>query len=336
MMRRSIRSGSALLPAFAILLVLAGCTRTLPPAPVVEGVRAMGSPSPGGSVPSRPTLRTVVVGKGETLYSIARRHRIPLRELIQVNRIRAPYAVAPGRRLKLPVPRRHLVRSGDTVYGISRRYRVDMTALARINGLGPPYRITPGQKLRLPGAGGGARTTRVANRTTARPPLPGRKPVRVPGKRSEPAPPRTSAKFAWPLRGPILVKFGPRGGGVHNDGINIAARAGTPVRATEDGIVAYAGNELRGFGNLLLIRHGGNWMSAYAHSRDILVRRGDRVKRGQTIARVGSTGNVTRPQLHFELRKGDEAVNPARHLTRAALGRRATSVASRAGRRGPE
>ena len=326
MMRQSTRSGSTLFLAFVILLVLAGCTRALPPAPVVEGARAMSSPSATGSVPSRSTLRTVVVRKGDSLYSIARRHRIPLRELIEVNRIRAPYAVAPGRRLKLPVPRRHTVRSGDTVYGISRRYGVDMMALARINGLPPPYRITPGRALRIPGAGGVRRRARVAADTTAKqPPPPGRKRARGPGKRSRRPPPhpppllarpppRISGKFAWPLRGRILVKFGPRGGGVHNDGINIAARAGTPVRAAEDGIVAYAGNELRGFGNLLLIRHAGNWMSAYAHSRVVLVRRGDRVKRGQTIARVGSTGNVTRPQLHFELRKGDEAVNPARHL----------------------
>jgi murein DD-endopeptidase MepM/ murein hydrolase activator NlpD len=333
MMPQSTQSASTLLPGFAIVLVLAGCARVLPPAPVVEGARAASSPSAAGAVASRSKLRTVVVERGETLYSIARRHRIPLRELIEINRIRAPYAVAPGRRLTLPAPRRHTVRTGETVYGISRLYGVDMTTLARINGLPPPYRITPGQALRLPVAGGIRRKVRVAARTTARstarstarpPPPPGRKPARATAKRSQrPAPrppslvappPRTSAKFAWPLRGRILVKFGPRGGGVHNDGINIAGRAGAPVRAAENGIVAYAGNELRGFGNLLLIRHADNWMTAYAHSQVILVRRGDRVKRGQTIARVGSTGNVTRPQLHFEIRKGDEAVNPTRHL----------------------
>lgn len=335
-------SAPALAGAFAILLVVAGCTRALPPAPVMEGGRASASPPVRQALPPpsrtrKGTPRVVVVRQGESLYSIARRHNIPLRELIEVNRIRAPFAIAPGRRLVLPTPRRHVVRAGDTVYSVSRRYGVDMTALVRINDIPPPYRITVGQALRLPGPG---TVRRKVQRAAAEPPeppgpAPGRKPAKALERRSEQPPPRTAAMFAWPLRGRILIGFGPRGGGLHNDGINIAAPAGTPVRAAESGIVAYAGNELRGFGNLLLIRHAGNWMTAYAHSRVLLVRRGDRVRRGQTIARVGSTGNVSRPQLHFEIRKGDEAVNPTRLLVGAAMGRRATSIASQAGRRGP-
>ena len=343
------RSAPALAGAFAILLVVAGCTRALPPAPVMEGGRASASPPVRQALPppsrtGKGTPRMVVVRQGESLYSIARRHNVPLRELIEINRIRAPFAIAPGRRLVLPTPRRHVVRAGDTVYSVSRRYGVDMTALVRINDIPPPYRITVGQALRLPGTGTVRRKLRPA--AAGKPgPAPGREPTPVPGRRLTPPPPRppafpvppprTAAMFAWPLRGRILIGFGPRGGGLHNDGINIAAPAGTPVRAAESGIVAYAGNELRGFGNLLLIRHAGNWMTAYAHSRVLLVRRGDRVRRGQTIARVGSTGNVSRPQLHFEIRKGDEAVNPTRLLVGAAMGRRATSIASRAGRRGP-
>ena len=333
------RTAPALAGAFAIVLMVAGCTRALPPAPVMEGARAAASPPLRQAAPPRPrtrpgTPRIVVVGEGDSLYSIARRHAVPLRELIEVNRIRAPFAIAPGRRLVLPTPRRHVVRAGDTVYGVSRRYGVDMTALVRINDIPPPYRITVGQALRLPGPG---TARRKVQRAAAEPPGPaqGRKPAKAPGRRSEQPPPRTAAMFAWPLRGRILVGFGPRGGGLHNDGINIAARAGTPVRAAGAGIVAYAGNELRGFGNLLLIRHAGNWMTAYAHSRVLLVRRGDRVRRGQTIARVGSTGNVTRPQLHFEIRKGDEAVNPTRFLVRVPPRGRATSAVVRAGRRGP-
>ena len=334
-------SRPALAGAFAIVLVVAGCTRALPPAPVMQGARASASPPVRQAAPPRSrtrpgTPRIVVVKQGDSLYSIARRHSIPLRELIEVNRIRAPFAIAPGRRLVLPTPRRHVVRAGDTVYGVSRRYGVAMTELVRINDIPPPYRITVGQALRLPGPGTVRRKVRPA---AAGPPAPapGRR-FRRPAARppASPAlPPRTAAMFAWPLRGRILVGFGPRGGGLHNDGINIAARAGTPVRAAASGIVAYAGNELRGFGNLLLIRHAGNWMTAYAHGRVLLVRRGDRVRRGQTIARVGSTGNVSRPQLHFEIRKGDEAVNPTRHMARAAPRRRVTSVAVRAGRRGP-
>lgn len=129
------------------------------------------------------------------------------------------------------------------------------------------------------------------------------------GSVGEPAP-RSSGKFFWPVNGKVISPFGPKEGGQHNDGINIAAPLGTPVRAAENGVVVYAGNELRGFGNLLLIRHADGWVSAYAHCDTLLVKRGAQVKRGQVIARVGQTGNVDSPQLHFELRKDAQAVDP--------------------------
>ena len=128
------------------------------------------------------------------------------------------------------------------------------------------------------------------------------------------SPALSGGKFLWPVNGKIVSRFGAKDGGLHNDGLNIAAPQGTPVRAAENGVVAYAGNELRGFGNLLLIRHADGWMSAYAHNDALLVQRGDRVARGQTIARVGRTGNVATPQLHFELRRGAGPVDPLPHL----------------------
>jgi murein DD-endopeptidase MepM/ murein hydrolase activator NlpD len=123
-----------------------------------------------------------------------------------------------------------------------------------------------------------------------------------------------TGKFLWPVNGKIVSPFGPKDGGLHNDGINIAAPLGTPIHASDNGVVVYAGNELRGFGNLLLVRHADGWVSAYAHCDALLVKRGDNVKRGQVIARVGQSGNVTSPQLHFELRKGAEAVDPLPQL----------------------
>lgn len=129
-------------------------------------------------------------------------------------------------------------------------------------------------------------------------------------------PPAThgTGKFLWPVNGKIVSAFGAKDGGQHNDGINIAAPLGTPVHAADAGVVVYAGNELRGFGNLLLVRHADGWVSAYAHCDALLVKRGENVKRGQVIARVGQSGNVTAPQLHFELRKGAEAVDPLGQL----------------------
>jgi murein DD-endopeptidase MepM/ murein hydrolase activator NlpD len=126
-----------------------------------------------------------------------------------------------------------------------------------------------------------------------------------------PPPPGSRRGFIWPVKGEVIAEFGTTGKGQHNDGINIAVPRGTPVLAADDGVVAYAGNELRGFGNLLLIKHADGWMSAYAHNEVLLVKRGDLVKRGQRIAKVGDSGGVSRPQLHFELRQGTRAVDPA-------------------------
>src|SRR6185369_5258016 len=123
-----------------------------------------------------------------------------------------------------------------------------------------------------------------------------------------------TGKFLWPVNGKIISPFGPKDGGLHNDGINIAAPLGTPVHAADSGVVVYAGNELRGFGNLLLVRHADGWVSAYAHCDALLVKRGDQVKRGQVIARVGQTGAVRTPQLHFEVRRGTRPVNPNEFL----------------------
>jgi murein DD-endopeptidase MepM/ murein hydrolase activator NlpD len=123
--------------------------------------------------------------------------------------------------------------------------------------------------------------------------------------------------FRWPVRGRVIAAFGPKPNGVQNDGINLAVPEGTPIKAAEDGVVAYAGSELKGYGNLVLVRHSNGFVTAYAHASDVLVKRGETVKRGQVIAHAGQTGNVTSPQLHFEIRKGATPVDPAQYLSGA-------------------
>jgi murein DD-endopeptidase MepM/ murein hydrolase activator NlpD len=141
---------------------------------------------------------------------------------------------------------------------------------------------------------------------------PQQQPVR---KASLPQPqPLTGNEFRWPARGRIISGFGARPDGKHNDGINIAVPLGTSVKAVENGVVAYAGSELEGYGNLVLIRHADDWVSAYAHNDEILVKRGDGVRRGQIIAKAGKSGTVSQPQVHFELRKGSQPVDPLDHL----------------------
>lgn len=280
----------------------------------------------------------ILVRRGDSLYTLARGHGVALRGLIQANKLKPPYVIYPGQLLKLPVSRYHVVAKGQTVYQISRRYDVDMGALVRINQIDPPYRVVSGQRLRLPeinvsnidrtGRSAGTRSGAKSRRVSGPPRLVsrGRSSARSsrsrwskPGPASVRKPPaRTGRKFLWPVRGKVIEAFGARAGGLHNDGINIAARKGASIRAAENGVVAYTGNQLQGFGNLVLVKHAGGWMSAYAHSSVILVKRGELVRRGQVIARVGRTGNVRRPQLHFELRRGERAVNPKYHLVRIA------------------
>lgn len=130
---------------------------------------------------------------------------------------------------------------------------------------------------------------------------------------NDPLPARED-KFVWPVRGRLLSEFGTKEGGLVNDGINIAASDGTEIAAAADGVVAYAGDKLKGFGNLLLVRHAGGWVTAYAHNSELMVKKGDRVTAGQVVAKAGQTGSVNRPQLHFEVRKDGRALNPLRYL----------------------
>ena len=275
-----------------------------------------------------PTSGIVDVAPGDTVYSIARRYGVAMRDVIDANRLKAPFVLEIGQSLRLPPPRLYVVSPGDTIFSISQRFGVDMRTLVSMNGLAAPYQVTAGQALKMPVRGAAKPTARAStgggNRlnTIAAIPLPAPRPSAVGSTTQRPSsqrpaiqpPKRGGKRFLWPVRGRIISNFGPRAGGLHNDGINIAAPKGTPIRAAENGVVAYAGKELRGFGNLLLIKHASGWTTAYAHADKLLVRRGDRVKRGQTIATIGSSGGVGRPQLHFELRQGSRALDPRREL----------------------
>ncbi len=331
--------------AAALLLsaaLLSGCTYEL----WGRGPGVGGNWSPGGGTSADrgrehapiPGDGLVRVRKGDTVYGIARRYGVSMRAIIRINGLEPPYTLEIGRRLKLPERRVHVVKEGDTVYGISRQYGVDMNALARANDLGPPYIIEPGERLVIPGgrnvaaAGDERRRQQDDDREVAGVPTPRHKPAapadatRVATTEPEPRdrpeavpdpPARSGGRFAWPVNGKVLSDYGPKEEGRHNDGINIAANTGDPVKAAGNGVVVYAGNELRGFGNLLLVKHDGGWITAYAHNSELLVKRGDKVSRGQTIARAGHTGNVSKAQVHFEIRKGTNAVDPGRFLAQA-------------------
>jgi murein DD-endopeptidase MepM/ murein hydrolase activator NlpD len=285
----------------------------------------------------------VKVGRGDTVFALSRRHKVPMQAIIEANNLKAPFVLRIGQRIVLPRGRTHIVQKGDTLSEIADRYSVDTYQVAQINGLRPPFVIHIGQPLTLPGSGtSGVKTVSVSPNSTltsrskkavksapqpapawSSPPKPAStvtanksasipKPVRVPTP-----PAKSGSGFIWPVKGKVISNFGAKPKGLKNDGVNIRAKRGTPVFAAENGVVAYAGNELRGFGNLLLIKHSGGWITAYAHNERLLVKRGQRLKRGQKIATVGSSGNVTSPQLHFEIRKGKTPRDPRRYLGKA-------------------
>ena len=292
--------------------MIAACARTTPAPLENKGVAGF-QPAQRGAPAASDTLNgaaEVVVRNGDTVWGIARRTGVPVRTIISANSLRAPFTLRPGQRLKVPSARRHVVQRGDTIYGISRRYGVDMASLVQLNRLKRPYTIKPNQELSLPAT---ARLT-APPRSTEAATAPKRAPLRRGSTKA--VPPRAGDLFAWPVQGRIVNGYGDKGGGLYNEGVNIASARGQPVRAADNGVVVYAGGELRGLGNLLLIRHADGWITAYAHNEALLVGRGDVVNRGQVISRVGDTGNVRSPQLHFEIRKGTRTVNPTRYLPR--------------------
>ncbi len=312
-------------------LGLAACNKTQAPAPVT----LYGSTQGEGSV----GVHTVV--GAETLWDVAQRYQLAMRDVAAANNLSEPFDLVSGQRLRLPPPREYRARGGDSLYVVSRMFSVDMSEIARLNRILPPYKLRAGQVVRLPTLT--RETVPVQMASAAVPPArvipPENSPYIDPApiKRETLAPPaivisrapeapvkktpitaqvpkRTSSKFLKPVEGKILSNYGPKKDGLHNDGINIAAPPGTPVRAAENGVVVYAGNELKASGNLIIIRHQDRWMTAYAHMDNMLIKRGQIVKRGQTIGTVGSSGSVDKPQLHFEVRRGTEALNPKMYL----------------------
>ncbi|MBE6460408.1 MAG: M23 family metallopeptidase [Alphaproteobacteria bacterium] len=234
-----------------------------------------------------------------------------------------------------------VVASGDTLYSLSRKYSVPVNDLAVMNKLTPPFILKVGQKIRVPNLARvavkstGKTTVKVvekSKKSSVEPKSVQKKAnakkseAKVVTKRSEkkissdPSKKlpkinaRSSSKFSWPVRGKILSNYGAKNNGLFNDGINIGATRGAVVGAAENGVVAYAGNEVKGMGNLIIIQHDGGWMTVYAHMDSMVVRRGARVSVGQKIGTVGKTGKVDSPQLHFEIRKGTKAYNPTSYL----------------------
>jgi len=335
----------------------------------------------------------VIVQQGETLYSIAKKNGVPLRDLIDTNNLEPPYALKAGSAIKIPFPNYHESREGETLYSISRMYDMKVNDVIALNNLKFPYPIYPGDKIKIvkdknkKSESNGIivdNDKKIDNKKSEKNPQLaleskakkennikpseekakeivekknskeiekyGFKPSEVRAlelaKKNDSS--RTAKniinpskneivetklsinkpidkdsikkianktnRFSWPVRGEVISRFGPKSAGLYNDGINIKAKDGQAVSSSEDGIVAYVGSELKGYGNLVIVKHSGGWISAYAHLKNSAVAIGQKISKGQKIGNVGNSGKVKFPQLYFGLRKGRDAVNPENYL----------------------
>jgi murein DD-endopeptidase MepM/ murein hydrolase activator NlpD len=234
----------------------------------------------------------------------------------------------------------HVVTPGETLMALSRKYHKSLAEIAKANNIEPYTMVKVGDRIVIPGlrspqAAAKPPAAVAQAKPAAAPKVASVAPSSAPSAamvtpaKHEPEPPKHATKadvtsamptFRWPVRGRVIAAFGPRPSGAQNDGINVSVPEGTPIKAAEDGVVAYAGNELKTYGNLVLVRHSNGYVTAYAHASEIMVKRDDPVKRGQTIAKAGQTGNVAAPQLHFEIRKGSTPVDPAPFLDKGGNG----------------
>jgi murein DD-endopeptidase MepM/ murein hydrolase activator NlpD len=305
----------------------------LPPEWRAEQVRPMTPqptrPSAARAAPSSPQAgRQIVVRRGQSVGGLARDYHVSKRALIAANHLEPPYKIEIGQHLTIPGPgAAPAVREAASHEASPASERHDSEHRSAAHEPGQQHESTARRLPAAPAtpeiipldgppprAPADPETSAAAHHAhpDAEPPAARHKD----GETPEAAGPKLphGGSLPWPVSGHILASYGDEPSGGHNDGINIAAPRGTPVRAVEGGVVAYAGNELRGYGNLVLIKHPDGFISAYAHCAELLVKRGQHVKRGQVIAKVGATGGVGQPQLHFELRRGERPVDPKKFL----------------------
>lgn len=229
------------------------------------------------------------VTRGDTLWSIARTRGMDVETLMAMNNLSKDCIILEGQLLKVPYWRNrlHQVRVGETVWQIAAMYQVNADDILRVNSIKRPEQLKVGKLLRIPSQSYVYRSRQPARSIVL-------------------------ASFHWPLFGTITSRFGPRHRGFHH-GVDIAAKQGSYIRAADSGQVIFTGWK-RIYGRTVIVKHSGNKKTLYAHASKILVKKGQRVKRGQAIARVGSTGRTTGPHLHFEVYIGEKCKNPLNYL----------------------
>ncbi len=290
--RTRFESNRGVLAAMVLLvpLLLAACGTTVEP----DDYRGLPDAGP------RPTYFTVVVRQGDTLASIGARYDVPTSSILRMNDLGRQDDVRVGEVLRVPATSR---RTREAVLHEATTGPFHATHASVTYQNLPPPPPPPVMSARNDALPPAPPPPRIRPRANAPIVQASDEPQQMPASYGD-------GHFMWPLNGRVISTFGSVGNGERNDGINIAAKEGEPIHAAAGGTVTYAGNELKGYGNLILIRHDDGYVTAYAHAQSIGVNRGDRVEKGQVIGLAGATGDVDSPQLHFEIRRGVEPVDP--------------------------
>jgi murein DD-endopeptidase MepM/ murein hydrolase activator NlpD len=270
-----------------------------------------------GPMPAPAANNTHVIAPGETIYSLGRRYHLTPMAIAKANNVGLDHHVKVGDRIVIPgqagAPR--LAMPAQQPAPVAQPVQPAPRVAAKPQA--PALQPQPVQQPAAP---------KVTQQKAAQPKVAQTEPaptanIVAPAADPLPEPAQTgttggsATSLRWPVKGKVIQAFGPKQGGGQNDGINVAVPEGTPIKAAEDGVVAYAGSELKGYGNLVLVRHSNGFVTAYAHASELNVKKGEAVKRGQVIGKAGQTGNVASPQLHFEVRKGATPVDPSQYLT---------------------
>lgn len=309
--------------------------------PQGDGVTALPSPPPAWEARrAMANARTVapgsyVVRSGDTLRGIANATGAGSEAIARANSLAAPFTIRAGQRLTIPGGRYHMVREGETGIAIARAYGIDWSRIVTVNALAEPYILRTGQRILIPGDASVPRSAAeraAAFRLDIDDILTGGEPAIKPDERPAPAAPSprrilpptavvaapTAAPgaFGWPVEGRVFKRFGAGASGERNDGIKIAAPIDTPIAAAADGTVAYVGTGVPGLGGVVIVRHGAGLTTVYGHASQLLVQRGQAVKKGQKIALSGNSGYADRPLVHFEMRSGRTPIDPLTRLPR--------------------
>lgn len=302
-----------------------GKYRTSPDGKVVRDISYKDSDS---KVIGEKGYKYITVKQDDSLFQIALENDMTLTEIAEINDLQEPYNIKVGQKIKVynsgtktenklvvndgntntNKNKYHVVAQGESLYSISKSYNTTMDEIVKNNNLEKPYSIIVGQKLLI--TGGENNQSIAIKKETPKDKQESNVAVKTQTKVEQ----KESGDFLWPIKGDILVKFGDKVKETYHDGVNIKGNSGDPIKSSKSGEVAYAGNELKGYGNIIILRHSNNWLSVYAYCNELKVKVGDKVKQGDVIATVGNTGSFSDPQLYFSIREGREAKDPLKLL----------------------